>query len=462
MTFQIEKLIRSGESETVEFKQSTGEIKEILQTICAFANSHGGVILVGVGDQGDVVGVNIGKGTLESLVNTIQQQTDPKVFPSLNKIELEGKSILVLQVEESPIKPILIKGRGYRRVGRNNHILSSAEVANLSLFSRRMSWDAGPAENLSLEDVEPKALHEWLSLARRERSLDVNLDTPLEDILIKLDLLREGQLTRAAILLFGKEPQRFLRQSEVRVARFKGNNPLHFLDMKVIEGRIIDQREAIMDFIQRHIRMEATIEGLDRQERWEYPLPALREAVTNALCHRDYGDAGNVQVRIFDDRLEVWSPGTLPLGVTLESLRVSHNSMPRNRLVAYALFLVKYIEQWGTGTLRMMEDCKEAGLPEPEFTERGTAFVVSFYNKQLTRAHLESLGLSDRQIVAVEYARLQGRITNQEYVQLTKVSRRTATTELKKLEDMGLLTSQGGGRSLYYILSKRVGTGSNQ
>lgn len=110
---------------------------------------------------------------------------------------------------------------------------------------------------------------------------------------------------RAALLLFGREPQRFLRQSEVRVARFRGTEPLHFLDMKVIEGTLIEQRTAILEFIQRHISMSAEIKGLASEERWEYPLEALREAVANALCHREYRDPGNVQVRIFDDRLDV-------------------------------------------------------------------------------------------------------------------------------------------------------------
>jgi ATP-dependent DNA helicase RecG len=152
-------------------------------------------------------------------------------------------------------------------------------------------------------------------------------------------------------------------------------------------------------------------------------------------CSRDddYGDAGNVQVRIFDDRLEVWSPGLLPPDLTIEALRRTHRSVPRNRLIAYAFFLIRFIEQWGTGTLRMMEVCQAAGLPEPEFAEITGAFVVTFRKSKLTREYLEGLGLNERQIAAVEYVRRQGRITNREYVDLTKVSSRTATEELRDL-----------------------------
>jgi ATP-dependent DNA helicase RecG len=298
------------------------------------------------------------------------------------------------------------------------------------MASRGLSWDAGPAEGCTLADVDPEAVWRFLVAAQRERNLLLDPNSPLEEVLEKLKLRREGQLTRAAVLLFGKEPQRFLRQSEVRMARFKGIQPLHFLDMKVIEGRLIDQLEAVMEFIQRHISMAAEIEGLEREERWEYPLAALREAVTNAICHRDYRDAGNVQVRIFDDRLEVWSPGLLPPEVSIESLRRTHRSVPQNRLIAYVFFLIKFVEQWGTGTLRMIEACQAAGLPDPEFAELSGAFVVTFQKSKLTREYLEGLGLTERQVTAVEFVRQKGRITNHEYAQLVGVSERTATRDL--------------------------------
>jgi ATP-dependent DNA helicase RecG len=293
----------------------------------------------------------------------------------------------------------------------------------------------------------------FLSAAQQERHLAISPDMPLEEALEKLELRRDGQLTRAAILLFGREPQRFLRQSEVRVARFKGTEPLHFLDMKVIEGGLIAQRAAIVEFIQRHISMAAEVKGLEREERWEYPLEALREAVTNALCHRDYRDPGNVQVRIFDDRLEVWNPGTLPPELSLEALRRTHRSVPRNRLIAHAFFLIKFIEQWGTGTLRMIEVCREAGLPEPEFAELSGAFVVTFRKSKLTREYLTGLGLNERQLAAVEYVRAHGRITNREYVALTHVARPTATRDLAALVAKVVFQQHGRGRGSYFTLA---------
>jgi ATP-dependent DNA helicase RecG len=451
-TSDLSALIQAGESDTVELKQSTGATREIVETVSAFANARGGTVLIGVTNTGYICGVTIGQDTLEALSNTIQMQTDPKVFPILTTAVIHDKTVVVLHVEESPMKPVLVQGRGFKRIGRSNHVLSSAEVVQLSLASHSLSWDAGPAEGYGLAHLDPEAVRRFLVAAQQERHLGISPEMPLGEALEKLDLWYHGQLTRAALLLFGREPQRFLRQSEVRAARFKGVEPLQFLDMQVIEGGLMAQRAAIMAFIQRHISMAADVKGLEREERWEYPLEALREAVTNALCHREYRDPGNVQVRIFDDRLEVWNPGTLPPELSLEALRHTHRSVPRNRLIAHALFLIKFIEQWGTGTLRMIAVCREAGLPEPEFAELGGAFVVTFRKSRLTKEYLEGLGLSPRQIAAVEYIRTRGRITNREYVKLTGVSARTAADELQALVVKGVLAPVGAGRAREYRL----------
>jgi ATP-dependent DNA helicase RecG len=430
-------------------------MREIIETVGSFANTRGGTVLIGITNAGDVHGVVVGKDTLEALTNTIHQQTDPKVFPSLRTAEVEGKTVLVLRVEESPIKPVLVQGRGWKRVGRSNHVLSSSELTRLFLESGQVSWDAGPVPDATLTtDLDVAVLQRFLSQASQERHMALDPATPAPQTLEKLGLRVHGQLSRAAVLLFGTYPQRFVASSEVRCARFKGTEPLHFLDMKVIEGNIIDQVPAAMDFIQRHISMAAEVvpDHLARQERWEYPLDALREALVNAVCHRDYRDSGNVQVRIFDDRLEVWSPGLLPEGVTVADLSRVHNSHPRNHRIARVFFLLRYIEQWGTGTLRMRELCQDAGLPLPEFTEISNAFLVTFRKSKLTRAYLAGLGLRARQLAAVDYLKAHGRITNREYATLTGVSARTATTDLQYLVAQGLLTPVGKGRSLHYQL----------
>jgi ATP-dependent DNA helicase RecG len=452
MAFDIQQLLRFGESEAVEFKQSVGEIQEILETIGAFANGQGGVIIIGVTPKRAVLGVNIGKDTIESLANSIQQQTDPKVFPSLSMAEVEGKTVIVLRVEESPVKPVLVQGRGYKRVGRSNHVLSSSELTRLFFASKEVSWDAGAIPGATFDDIDVDALRQFLRRAKHERNMALDVDTPLLEALEKLELLYEGKPSRAAVLLFGKRPQKFFWSSELRCARFKGTEPLHFIDMKVMEGNVIAQVPAAMEFIQRHISMAAEIvpTQVERQERWEYPLEALREAVINAACHRDYRDSGNIQVRIFDDRIEVWSPGLLPEGITIADLYRTHNSHPRNHGIARAFFLIAYIERWGTGTLRMIELCRAAGLPDPEYDEMSSAFVVTFRRSKLTRKYHEGPEQIERQKQAIEYVRQHGRITTQDYAQLLNVSTRTARRDLTALVAKGILRRVGRRKAAYF------------
>jgi ATP-dependent DNA helicase RecG len=309
--------------------------------------------------------------------------------------------------------------------------------------------------NATLDDIEAESLRRFLRRARQERNLVIEAETPLPEALEKLELLHEGRPSRAAVLLFGKMPQKFLLPSEIRCARFKGTEPLHFIDMKVISGNIIDQVGATMEFIQRHISMAAEIVStqIERLEIWEYPLEALREAIINATCHRDYRDSGNVQVRIFDDRLEVWSPGLLPEGIAIADLYRTHSSRPRNHRIAHAYFLISFIEQWGTGTLRMANLCREAGLPEPEYDERSGAFVVTFRMPPSISKQWADSGLNARQLAAIDYAQKYGHITNRAYVKLYQVSRQTATRELAHLVAKEIFQQQGKGRGSEFVLS---------
>ena len=162
---------------------------------------------------------------------------------------------------------------------------------------------------------------------------------------MRLNLLRREKLTNAAILLFGKNPQKFFPQAEVKCARFKGTEPLEFIDMKIFGANIIDQREDALEFVKEHIKLQAKIVGTERVEKWEYPIEAIREAITNAVVHRDYEIQSNVQIRIFDDRLEVWGVGPLPKPLTIEDLKKKHKSILRNPLIEKCLYITIFLEK---------------------------------------------------------------------------------------------------------------------
>ena len=222
---------------------------------------------------------------------------------------------------------------------------------------------------------------------KETRGLDISEDLPLEEVLMRLKLTRNKKLTNAAILLFGKNPQIFFTRPEVKCIRFKGTDVAgKMLDFKVIQTNLFDQLTESEKFIYNNISMAAWIEDwkLQRQEKWEYPPKAIREALANALCHREYETTSSVQVRIFDDRIEFWNPGKLPEGWTVETLKQVHESIPRNPAIAKQFFWVKYIEEVGTGTNKIIEWCTDWGLPEPEFEFTGTSLVVTFRKSKLT------------------------------------------------------------------------------
>jgi len=448
---EIVKLLKEGESETVEFKPSLSQTDKVIESISAFSNANGGTIVIGVSDKGEVLGADIGKRTIENLANRIKQNTDPVIYPSISIENVEGKNIIVIEVRESKSKPVFAFDKVYKRVGKSNQRVSSGEIRKLALEGKKVYWDEEICEDASLEDIDEDKVRWFLRRAKYERRLELDPETPLRESLEKLELLRDGKLTNAAVLLFGKNPQRFFIQSETRCARFKGLKPLEFIDMKVFGGNIIDQRENALEFVKEHIRLHAEIKGTERVERWEYPIEAIREAITNAICHRNYETASNVQIRIFDDRIEVWGCGPLPEPLTPEDLKREHKSILRNPQIGKSFFLIKFIEQWGTGTNRMIEQCLGHGLPEPLFEEVAGDFVVTFRKYNITEEILNEL--NDRQRKAIEYLLKHKKITNKEYREINpNISDRTALNDLNELIHKNIIVAKGEKKYRYYIL----------
>jgi ATP-dependent DNA helicase RecG len=193
---------------------------------------------------------------------------------------------------------------------------------------------------------------------------------------------------------------------------------------------------------------------IERQERWEYPPKAIREALANAICHRDYKTTSKVQVRIFDDRIEFWNPGKLPDGWTVETLKQKHESIPPNPSITKQFFWIKYIEEVGTGTNKIIEWCRDWGLPEPDFQFTGTSLIVTFWKSKLTDSYLDSMGLNERQRKAIAYMKEHKRITSKKYAELFLITYRMARNDLKSLVDKGVLIQKGTSKKLtYYELS---------
>ncbi len=447
---EIEKVIQKGESEVIEFKQNFG--RGAIETAVAFANTKGGIILIGVSDNGEVKGVQLGRETLRDWMNQISQSTEPTVIPEIRDVQIYGKDIVEIQIKEYPIKPVSVRGRCFRRVGNSNRVMTPQEIAQIHLGCLGMSWDALSARDSSINDIDLEEVKRYIKNAnssgrrRFERSED-----PVR-ALGKLELLSEKGPTWAAIILFGKDPQSKLLQSTVHCGRFKQETII--IDDKMIRGTALEQVEEVMDFVRKNINVRFVITGKpQREEIWEYPLDALREAIINAICHRDYADNTDIQIKIYDDRITIWNPGGLLPGMTIEELYdPNHSSKPRNKLIAQTFYDVGLIERYGSGIQRIMNACKSSNLPMPVFEEKFGGFLVIFRKDAYTEEYLKELGLNERQIKAVMYVREKGKITNREYQELNTVSNKTAYLDLSNGVNKDVFISEGTGKQVRYVL----------
>jgi len=458
----LQRLVEQGEGQQLEFKRSLAELETAARTVTAFANTDGGVLIFGVRDSGEIVGVDMGKTTKERIVNQITGITDPVVYPSVQLMTLEGFQLIVLQVEPSENRPHLVKGRAYKRVGASDVQLSRDEYGRLLLTRAVAAFDRQPVIEASYDDLNEERIRWYLRQRAEKRGIALP-DTPLPELLVGMDALiqkdRQFIPTRAGLLCFGTNPQALIPHSQVRVARFKGTSTSHFIDRADLDGTLPEMIDAAEQFIRRNTRLAAKIVGFRRREVTEYPFEAIREAICNAVCHRDYRIAGaTIRIMVFDDRVEVNSPGGLPPGVTLANIERKH--VLRNPLIANYLYDIFYIEKWGTGIARMRRAMREYGLAEPHLEDLGDFFAVTFYGPgdrildlipEEGVTDLRRLGLNDRQIQALRMMTNEGKeLTNATYRQIFKVSRNTASRDLKVLAQTGWVKASGDGKGTRY------------
>src|SRR3990172_849586 len=447
---EILDLIKKGESEDTEFKENFD--KEAIESVVEFENTKGGIILLGVTDKGKVRGIQIGKETMNDWVNQISQSTEPRIIPEIEECEIGGKYIAIIRIKEFPIKPVSVRGRCLRRVGTSNRTMTPPEISEMHIHSMGTSWDAFPAGDKTLDDINLKRVEKYIREANATGRRKIE-DGPTE-VLEKLDFIKDGKATWAAILTFGKEPQRPLLQSAVHCGRFRMDKT-QIIDDLMVETDLIGQVDEVMKFITRQISVRYEFEGKPRRkEVWEYPLEALREAVINAIVHRDYTVPSNVQVEIYDDRIEIWNPGRLLPGITIDDLyKKEHKSVIRNRLIAQVFYDIGYIEKYGSGTIKIIYLCKQHGLPAPEFKEVFGGFSVVCSKDIYTEEYLRNIGLNERQIKAVMYVKERGSINLSSFKAIVAdVSDKTLYRDLQELVSKRLLNELGRKKGRRYEL----------
>ncbi len=366
------KTIPSGESETVEFKTSFD--REVVETLAAFANAKGGKVFVGISDNGKVAGVQVNKETIPTWINQTKQLTAQALIPDAETFSLKGKQVVILSVPESPIKPVSSKGRYYKRIKNANHKLSVSEVVNMHLRTFNSSWDYHMDEYHTEKDISLAKVQNFIERVNlnKEKSL---MDDPLT-VLQKFELMREGKITYACFLLF-MAGESFI--STIELGRFQ--TEIIIKDGATLKADLFSEVEGVMDFIKKHINKAYIITGRpQREERWDYPLDALREIVINAIIHRDYTSTADSIIKVFDDKIQFFNPGGLPEGITIEKLlKGNYVSNARNKKVAEVFKAAGLIERYGSGINRILKAFKAYGLPPPEFKEMTPGFMVTVY-----------------------------------------------------------------------------------
>jgi ATP-dependent DNA helicase RecG len=459
---ELEALVRLGESEHQEFKATTGQRTEAARTLCAMLNHQGGRVFFGVQPKGNVVtGMQVTDKTLDDVVHELRA-IDPPVFPPVQRVVVgPGKEVIVVEVSQGPRRPYSYKGRAYRRVGTTTLELSRDEYNRLLLEQLHATarWENEPAVGWTVDDLDAGELVRTLEEAiRRGRSEDPGTRTPT-DILRGFGLLKQDQLLRAAVVLFAR-PERLLPdypQCLLRLARFRGLDRTEFLDNRQYEGNACDLLVRAERFLRDHLPIAGRVVPnlFERIDDPLYPPLALREALANALCHRDYSiGGGSVGVAIYDDRLEVTSSGTLHFGLTADDLFRPHESLPWNPLIARVFYRRGIIEAWGRGTLKMAELTQQAGLPRPEIEEGGGCVTIRFRPREYSPPLRISHDLTDRQRQLLQilndgvkwrFQDIYNRLAN-------RPAERTVQVDLRFLRDLGLVVSGGHGRAARWWL----------
>jgi ATP-dependent DNA helicase RecG len=446
------------EQQNIEFKQSWHD--EYLKWVCGFANAQGGIIFIGKDDNGNIVGVDDYKKLMEDLPNKIRNSMGISAEVNLHHENSMGKQAeekYFIEIVTQPYSvPISVRGRYYYRSGSTKQELTGASLNEFLLKKSGKTWDDVVENRATFDDIDNKAVTAFLQASENAGRLPENRGLTIPELFEKLRLTENGQLKRAAIILFGKEPAKFYPNTFIKIGRF-GNDNADLIFQETEEGNLFELLQAVLSQLNhKFLTRSIAFEGMNRIEKSQYPTSALREIILNILVHRNYMGAPT-QIRIYDNKINFWNEGTLPEGLTFESLKGFHASRPRNVLIADVCFKGGFIDSWGRGTLKIFDACKSAGLPEPEINEFQGGFLVTLNDnnkrsKQQSIEQLHSLNLLPRQLKAINYIKEKGEITNSIYQKINNIGKTSATKDLQLLVELGIIIRIGNmGRGAKYI-----------
>ncbi|HEU4881206.1 MAG TPA: ATP-binding protein [Longimicrobium sp.] len=452
---EIERVVAGGESAQVEFKLSTGQRSDGAKAACGMLNGNGGFVLFGVGDDGRIVGQQVSTGTLEDVAREIRR-IDPLPLLSPETIQLpDGRAVVLIRVPRGD-GPYTYDGRAYMRVGPTTVQMAPEHYERMLVERMHPSrrWETQPALGVGLDDLDEAEVIRTVEEAIRRNRIADPLTRKLEELLMGFGLMREGQPVNGAFVLFGRGDRllSLFPQCTLRMARFRGRDIEEFVDTRQETGNAFQLFARAQQFLRDHLPVAGRIlPGLfERVDDPLYPPVALREALANAFCHRDYAvHGGSVGIALFDDRLEISSTGPLRFGLRPSDLLTPHPSLPWNPTIANVFYRRGIIEKWGRGTIKISELTQRAGLVRPEFHQRSGEVVVRFFPRgyipptrvshELTELQRELLALISELGPSSSVA-LQGKLS-------TEISNAHLLRHLGYLQTIGLVEKTGAARA---------------
>jgi ATP-dependent DNA helicase RecG len=363
--------MKFSESETVELKKSTSERKEAVISISSILNKHNhGELYFGIKNDGTVVGQQVTEKTIRQISQYIAENIEPKIYPEINHTQVKGIDCIHIKFSGGE-KPYYAFGRAYIRVGDEDRQLSAKEIENIILKKHKnhLRWDNRVCEKAGMQDISPDKLENFLKTAGLKF-------TSVENSLAKLGLTQNGDILNSAVILFAEKPEEFFPNAKLRCAVFGTTRTAYIIDRQEFSGDLFYLMEMAEEYILKNIHIGMKLDGLHRIEVPEISQPAIREAVINAFCHRDFNEYDSVNIAIFKDRVEIRNPGGLFGGLTIEQIKKEPISKRRNELIAEMFHRVHFVEKWGRGI-----DLIRTEEPMADFKEVADTFITTFSRK---------------------------------------------------------------------------------
>jgi ATP-dependent DNA helicase RecG len=460
---QLRQLVNKGESDHLEFKISTSQLKSGFETVCAFLNLKGGFVIFGVKNNGELIGQNVSDNTKQELANEIRK-IEPNVFIDIHYLHLNNeKQIIVLEVPEGKHVPYTYDGRSFERTTSTTSRMTQHRLEQMIIQRNYLNhdWEEHLTDEFIIDDLDHQEIMNTIKEGiNKNRISPEAIDYSVEQILDNFKLIKDGRLTNAAVVLFAKNPEKIFSRCEIKMARFRGRTKVEgFIDNQWERGNAFQLITLAHHFANRHLPIAGYfVPGkLQRIDEPAVPQLALREALINAICHKDYNLRSTTSLAIYDDRLELWNPGGLLPEINIEQLKGPHNSYPRNELIADVFYKRGWIEKWGTGTTRMIEYCRANNTPEPEFTDSSNGFSVTFSFKEAMNTGVSSeptINLTLRQMEIVAVLKNAEELSLKEIKEQLPVSLAESTIRenLNHLKTKGIVTTRGQARLTKWLL----------